>query len=80
MPFKKKVLSLTLTSTVTSLIFFFELYNLLNAIETIIVKETNWDKDDFSGETAIEALQQMDIVCKKYREHNFILTADIERD
>ncbi len=49
-------------------------------IYTIIGRETNWDENDFSGKTALEALQQMDIVCKKFREHDFILTADVERD
>lgn len=46
----------------------------------IVKSETNWHGDDFPGETAQEALQQMDVVCKKFRQHNFILTAAVERD
>ena len=53
----------------------------IEEIFPIVCKETNWDGDScISGTTAIEALQRMDNVCKKFREHNFILTADIERD
>lgn len=53
----------------------------IEEIFPIICKETNWDGDScFSGATAIEALQKVDIVCRKFREYNFILTADVERE
>lgn len=49
-------------------------------ITDFISKETNWDTDNFSGVTALDALHQMDVVCKKFRQYNCILTADVERD
>lgn len=49
-------------------------------ITDIISKETGWHTENFSGSTAYDALHQMDIVCKKLRQHHLILTADVERD